>query len=174
MNYQGAAERKLLECLQNKKFAHHKWEGSRFNEFKKMSTTEKGDIAEDFFAEMLKDSGWRNVQLLQGRRGDYDVRGALNNTERLFEVKTATKDTSNSFQFNGIRYDTKYTHLFCLGISPEKIGFIIVPKIDLVNGNYKMVSMAKGSNSSFKLRTKADTLLSFDHFHSECAKTING
>ncbi len=92
----------------------------------------------------------------------------------FFEVKTATQDTNNNFQFNGIRYDTNYTHLFCLGISPDNIYYLIVEKEALGKDNHKMVSMAKGSNASFKLTKTIENLNSFSKFSDNIEKILFG
>lgn len=167
---QKSAEKMLLTLTQNKTFAHQAWSKAPFGLFKLISTTEKGDIGEDFLAELLTAAGHSKVKVIKGRRGQYDVSLEYKNETLLFEVKVATEDTSGAFQFNGIRYDTTYTHLFCFGISPNELGFIVVPKAKLGAGKYKMVPMARGSNASFKLTRKKSELLSFSDFK----KVIDG
>ena len=85
----------------------------------------------------------------------------------FFEVKVASQDTNGNFQFNGIRYDTNYSHLFCLGITPSDLAYRIVQKGQIGSGNYKMVTMAKGSNATFKLTRTLEQLKSFDAFDTD-------
>ena len=161
---QDFAESELLNTTEGREFQHFTWTKNKFKIFKLMSTTEKGDIGEDFLSIMLKACGYEKVVVVKGRRGSYDVSVERGYKKILFESKVATLDTNSSFQFNGIRYDTEYTHLFCLGISPDKIGYIIVKKQLLGNDPHRMVSMAKGSNSAFKLTKKEGELNNFNDF----------
>ncbi len=167
---QSEAQNKLLEMIVDKrKFVLDKWHGSAFEKFKLISTTEKGDIGEDFLKVLLKNCGYNDVNVVSGRRGHYDVSVKHDKKTAKFEVKVATLDTNRSFQFNGIRYDTQYTHLFCLGVSPDKIGYMMVQKQLLGTNEYKLVSMARGSNATFKLTRREDTLSSFDNFAGDIA-----
>jgi hypothetical protein len=150
---------------------YKKWQGHKFEISKLISTTEKGDMGEDFLSSVLKECGYQNVEVVKGRRGHFDVEVKQIPNIVQFEVKVATEDTNSHFQFNGIRYDTKYTHLFCFGISPNDIGYIIINKNDL--NNHSMVSMAKGSNSSFKLTKNKKDLKNFDIFCDDM-KIITG
>ena len=166
------AQDKLLSITTRHNSSYQQWNNTQFSVFKGLSTTEKGNTGEDFLASILKLCGYSDVNVLEGRRGHYDVIFKHNKKEILFEVKVATKDVNGSFQFNGIRYDTKYTHLFCLGISPDKIGYLIIKKELVGTDKYKMVSMAKGSNSSFKLTKKENLLNSFDEFDTDIRSIV--
>ena len=84
-----------------------------------------------------------------------------------------SQDTQKGFQFNGIRYDTRYTHLFCLGILPEDIKYLIVEKSLIGRSEHKMCSMAKGSNSAFKLSKAEKHLKEFNNFESEIREIMN-
>jgi len=159
------AEETLLKLIKNKEFQVDKWHKKPFEKFKIISTTEKGNIAEDFFINLLEKCN-KKVSRPQNRKGDYDI--LVDNNVKI-EVKLATEDKSGSFQFNGIRHDTKYTHLFCLGVSPDTIYYIIIVKKDL-NEDYTLVSMAKGSNSSFKLTLTKKNLKLFKDFEQDIEK----
>lgn len=102
--------------------------------------------------------------VLKGRRGSYDVSLRHDRKEVLFEVKVATQNINRSFQFNGIRYDRQYTHLFCLGITPSSIHYLIVSRQQVGMKDYKMVSMAKGSNATFKLSRRIEQMKEFENF----------
>ena len=134
------------EMLKGKATTLDEWTRARFEKFKRIAATEKGDLGEDFLAALLRECGYRDVVRVKSRRGHFDVSVG---DKYKFEVKTASLDTNRSFQFNGVRYDTKYTHLFCLGIAPNSLHFLIVPKKSL--HDYSLTPMAKGVNSSFKL-----------------------
>ncbi len=164
---QDIAQDKLLEIVQKNEFVFNKWIGKEFADLKLASTTEKGNIAEDFLVAILRACDYKDVDSVRGRKGQHDVSFKHNGKKILFEVKMATRDTSNNFQFNGIRYDTRYTHLFCLGISPDKIGYLIVSKKEVVGDNYRLVPMARGSNSSFKLTRPERVLKTFGNFQME-------
>ena len=155
------AEETLLKLIENKKFQIDKWYRKPFEKFKIISTTEKGNIAEDFLINLLEKCN-KKVSRPQNRKGHYDV---LVDDIIKFEVKLATQDRSGSFQFNGIRHDTKYTHLFCLGVAPDTIYYLIINKKDLYD--YTLVSMAKGSNSSFKLTLTKKELKFFKDFQKD-------
>lgn len=169
-------QRKAVNLLstktENREFKFMRWVGKRFGILKLASTTEKGDIGEDFVAELLRKCGYDDVTTVKGRRGHYDISAVIDGKEVKFEVKVATQDTNGNFQFAGIRYDTQYTHLFCLGITPDKIGFLIIQKQDLGRPPHKLVSMQRGTNSSFNLTKKLDDLLSFDKFQDEITKQV--
>ncbi len=167
---QSEAQNKLLEITNERKFKLDNWLDRKFEKLKLISTTEKGDIGEDFFSELLKTCGYHDVDVVKNRRGEYDVSVKHEKKVAKFEVKVATLDTNKSFQFNGIRYDTKYTHLFCLGVSPDKIGYMILPKLLVGANENKMVSMAKNTNSTFKLTKRENTLSSFDSFARDIDK----
>jgi len=126
-----------------------KWRDSTFEIAKFLSTTEKGNAVEDFAVQLLKQTGHPDAQRHHSRRGDWDVRVG----DTTIEVKCATTDISGNFQFNGIRYDTKYDLLLVIGIAPEAVLFNLYPKKRLLDFN--LVSMSKGANATFKL-TRAE------------------
>ena len=96
--------------------------------------------------------------------------------KRFFEVKIATQDVSDNFQFNGIRYDRKYSTLICLaGCHLNSLRYyLIVEKKFIGSGIHKMVSMAKGSNASFKLTKTIKDLNSFSKFKDNIEKILIG
>lgn len=93
------------------------WPGSTFEVAKRLSTTGKGNAIEDFALQLLKQVGHSDAERHHARRGDWDLR--VGNT--TIEVKGATLDIGGNFQFNGIRYDTKYDLLLVIGIAPEAV-----------------------------------------------------
>ncbi len=152
----------MSERLKNGIPSLNKWLGKPYHILKASSTTEKGNAAEDFLYFALKDLCYSNIEINNGRRGSWDV--SLED-KLFFEVKLATEDQSGGFQFNEVRYDINYTHLFCLGATPEKLYYTIIAKDNL--NSYNLVAMAKGSNATFKLSLKPNRLKSFIDFPQE-------
>ena len=75
--------------------------------------------------------------------------------------------------FNGVQFDTRYTHLFCLGIAPTTAYYLIVPKEWLNNReDFMLVSMQKSTNATFKLTKPEAQLFSFDNFGHQIAQII--
>ena len=148
------------------------WKNRPFEKARVFTTTEKGDAGEDFLAKMLVHFGYKDVEVVKGRRGQYDVSVGDASRKILFEVKVATQDTKDQFQFNGIRYDTKYTHLFCLGITPEEAYYTIVEKRSLGEEGYGMTSMARGSNATFKLTRTINQLKNLNELEQDLKRVI--
>lgn len=171
-NIQTLAERKIAEVIAKRTFKFEGWEGKQFSCFKFASATEKGDMGEDFLSEMLVALGYKNVEVVKGRRGHYDVRVKNLRKDVKFEVKTATLDTHGNFQFNGIRYDTQYTHLFFFGVLPEEIRYEIVPKSKIGSTNYKMMPMQKSTNATFKITRPSAKLEKFGTFRTAIVKLL--
>ena len=51
-------------------------------------------------------------------------------------MKLATEDTSGKFQFNGLDLDRDFDAGFLLGVSPEDLFFLYLPKKDLHPKNF--------------------------------------
>lgn len=136
----------FLELLENKVKEIEKnsqWVSQENENIKYLSNTDKGELGEIFLETVCKKLNY-SVSRPDSKRGQFDI----NINKKTYEVKTATLDKSNNFQFNSIRYDTKYEYLFLLGISPNDIVFQIYSKNEVVY--LKLVPMAKGSNATFK------------------------
>jgi len=172
-DYTDMTEQILCELVDAQQFTHKRWVGTKFSSLKFASPTEKGSIGEDLLGELLRELGYSNVKVVENRRGDYDVSVQHKKRNIKFEVKVATQDVNGSFQFNGIRYDTGYTHLFCLGVLPTTILYKIVSKSELTNqDNYRLASMQKDTNATFKLTRTENELRSFKHFKSEITQLL--
>lgn len=138
-----------------------KWAGQPMEKVKLMPPTNVGNVGETYVYTLLQNLGY-SAQRPESRRGQYDIFVPPNHK---IEVKTATEDKSGSFQFNGIRYDTKYSWLLVLGISPADIYFKVYAKADLVTGKAgTLVPMRKGANSDFKLTKPPKHLHSIEKF----------
>lgn len=161
----------IEKLIKERSFSNSRWEKAKFLALKICSTAEKGSIAEDLLRNLLLKAGYGNAKLSgKGRRGDWDVSCQSIDGEVRFEVKVATLDIYGKHQFNGIRHDTDYTHLFLLGVMPNNIRFRIIAKKD--RDQYTLVSMAKGTNTGFKLILPPSKLHSFDSFSEEVAKVL--
>ena len=171
-NIQTLADQKVNELISNSSFKFKDWEGKRFASVKFASASEKGAIGEDFLHRMLIALGYKNVETLRGRKGPYDVGVKNGKKDVKFEVKTATLDIGGNFQFNGVRYDTKYTHLFFFGLLPNEIRYEIVDKNMIIGGSYTMTPMRKGSNSDFKITRPSARLSGFNQFGKDITKLL--
>ena len=171
---QKVAEKELLKLIKSKNLIYKTWLGKKFEAMKLSATTEKGNLAENFLAELMRSLGYSDVEVKPGRRGDYDVRVGIGTNEARLEVKLATQDTTNNFQFNGIRYDTDYTHLFCLGVTRSTIRYMIIPKewLTTKKKEYHLVAMARSTNATFKLTRSFSDMLGFDKFESDVRELI--
>jgi len=97
----------LLSAKTKREFTFARWVGKKFGVLKLATPTEKGDIGEDFLEELLRECGYKDANILKGRRGHYDISAVIDGKEVKFEAKVATQGANGSFQFNGIRYDTQ-------------------------------------------------------------------
>lgn len=158
------ADEIMKNLLCGRSFSIDIWEGTKYERVKISSATDKGNLGEDLLKDLLEYLGY-SVTLNKKRRGDWDIMVNHRNKVCKFEVKVATQDTNGSHQFNGIRHDTKYTHLFLLGIMPNELRYKIIAKKD--RDNYTMTPMAKGANNAFKITLSSDQLESLADFASE-------
>lgn len=130
-----------------------KWLGKPHEAFKHLPNSSKGDAGEEFLKRYLQVLGFTVEKL--NRLGDWDLK--IN--EKRCEVKLASEDITGAFQFNHIRYDTKYDYLICLGVTPTKLVFDIWSKAEVATEKAgTLVTMGKGQNSSFKLTKKVGSL----------------
>jgi hypothetical protein len=92
-----------------------------------------------------------------------------------FELKTATEDTGDHFQFNHIRYHRQYDAVLCLGVSPDNLYFGVWSKADVSTGKAgTLVSMEKGANASYKLTKSKQHLDTMDVFYERMTVFIKG
>lgn len=118
---------RILERLLKSMGIAAKWDGARFRNIKMVGATNVGQVGEQFAVEMLCEAGYEAEQNPQ-KRGEWDIRA----NGRTMEVKCASEDTNGGFQFNGVRYDTKYDFLLVVGISPESIHFRFYKRRELM------------------------------------------
>lgn len=119
----------LKECF-NRAIERHdvagKWKDSQNERVKRLpSTTAKGDFGQDFIVDFLRGIGIK-AEVINGGIGDYDI--ILHPCGTTFEMKLATEDINNHFQFNAIDKTKKYDYVFCFGVSPNEFYFDIKSK----------------------------------------------
>lgn len=165
------AHAELDELIKRKEFTVLHWQNTRYMLVKVGSATETGNLGKDLLRNLLVKAGYENAEISEkGRHGEWDVSCKGANGEARFEVKVATQDVSGSHQFNGIRRDTGYTHLFLLGVMYEKIHFLIIAKSDL--NKYTLTPMRKGTSRDFKNTLLPSDLYPFNCFTEEIEKVL--
>lgn len=146
-----------------------KWKEGDFIGIKTVSNTKVGSIGQDFIEGLcnalsipcnfpLRADDTRTKQ----SPWDIEISGVK------FELKTATEDTSGSFQFNHIRYHRPYDAVLCLGVTPNELFFGLWSKADIATGKAgSLVSMEKGANASYKLTKKPSQLFPIIDFEQK-------
>lgn len=152
-----------------------KWNEGNFIGIKMVSNTKVGSVGQAFIESLC---GALSIQYsfpekenharLTQSPWDIEIYGVK------FELKTATEDTSGSFQFNHIRYHRPYDAVLCLGVTPNELYFGIWSKADVVTGKAgNLVTMEKGANASFKLTKKPSNLFPIDEFEQKIKEFTN-
>jgi hypothetical protein len=91
-----------------------------------------------------------------------------------FEVKTASLGAKDTFQFNHVRLDRKYTALLCLGICPDAVVFNVWRKGDVAEGGAgTLVRMAEGQAVTYKLTKRLDTMKPIEMLAATIHKILN-
>lgn len=146
-----------------------KWIGSTFEAIKKMPTSNKGNVGEEFVVELAKTIIDKNAHANPDSRDSYDVIILKKN----IEVKIATEDVSLNFQFNGIRFERKFDYLFVLGIAPDDIYFNIFSKADVTTDKAgHLVPMEKGVAGNLKLTKSVRALYPISEFEKIMSSII--
>lgn len=157
----------LMKSVLEKHGNATKWDNSEFGKIKTVSNTKVGAVGQDFIERVCNDLNIPiafPLDLVTGKRmntSPWDIK--INNI--TFELKTATEDVNNCFQFNHVRYHRKYDALICLGVTPNEIYFNFWTKADVVTGKAgNLVSMEKSANASYKLTKRKNSLFPFSEF----------
>ncbi len=130
-----------------------KWDGAILGKIKIISNTKVGSVGQRFIEKLCDELSipWDYPKNAQGERltqSSWDIK--IYNIR--FELKTATEDTNNHFQFNHVRYHREYEGILCLGVSPADLYFDVWSKGDISTGKAgSLVTMEKGANASYKL-----------------------
>ena len=101
-----------------------KWEDTPYGEIQQVSNPKKGLLGEHLVAMWLEDTGY----LSEGRgyarqRGgnNFDISVLINDNLERVEVKLATQDSSDKYQFNWISLKQKPALVVFVGIDPDSI-----------------------------------------------------
>ena len=153
--------KKILSDILEKQKSQDKWHDSYFEKMKLIPLTQRGTVGELFIQKILNNFDIP-VDIPPNRnQSPWDIK--IN--QITFEIKIATEDTSNNFQFNHIRYHREYDAVICIGISPNDIFFGIWSKADIATGKAgNLVTMEKGANASFKLTKTQNSLKPISEF----------
>ena len=144
----------------------NKWVGAPFEQIKRLSNTKVGDVGQEFVDRLCREHKVvpefpEDAKGKRIRTHPWDIR--INGIS--YELKTATEDVSEAFQFNHIRYHRPYDALLCLGIAPDSIYFRAWNKEDVTTGRAgHLVSMDKGSSATWKLTKKPADLRPISEF----------
>ena len=95
MNYKA-----LLKDIIKKHGNHPKWDNCDFYKIKTISNTKVGAVGQEFLEATLKKLKYKYLFPKSKNNAPWDIEIQF----VKFEIKTATEDTSGSFQFNHIRY----------------------------------------------------------------------
>ncbi len=146
---------------------HAKWNGSDFGAIKLISNTHVGSVGQDFIENLCLELGLRcefPEKSGGGRKNQSPWDICINGVK--FELKTATEDTTGSFQFNHFRYHRPYDAVLCLGVSPNQLYFNLWTKEELTTGRAgNLVSMEAKANASYKLTKRPIELIPIESFY---------
>lgn len=147
------AENFLLDLINEVRIrtSRDKWHrGGKFESIKPLPASDKGEIIECFAIHLAQEAGY-NAHRNPAMHGDYDIVIA----DKHVEVKCATEDVHDNFQFNGISHTKEYDFLLVVGVSPDSVGFNIYTKKEAIKK--ATVPMAKTA------RKTAGTTYKFTH-----------
>lgn len=143
-----------------------KWANAPFEGIKLVSNTAVGSVGQTFVRKVCDELGIKNEPPLtvKGKEA-YNSPWDLKIEGVTFEIKTASEDVHNRYQFNHVRLHREYHAILCIGISPENIYFQVWTKAELATGKAgKLTNMEKGGASDFKLSKSKAALLPIEKF----------
>ena len=159
--------------LQNQK---SKWSGSKYEEVKKTTLSSKGKFGEKVTNAYLNHINYKS-EIINGGIGDYDIELDICDFDVVLDTlkiehKLATEDTHNSFQFNGIKKEIDYDYVYCFGVSPNDLWFIIQTRewceVNLTTNMSKDVIGAY----KYTVHVKSMLPLTVDNFKREIEKIV--
>jgi hypothetical protein len=149
-----------------------KWKDAVLGKIKTISNTKVGSVGQAFIERLCGELSMpcsfpTNKKGKRLAQNPWDIKIA----DIEFELKTATEDTNNHFQFNHVRYHRPYEGLLCLGVAPANLYFGIWSKGEVATGKAgSLVSMEKGASASYKLTKAPNQLFEIAVFQSEMEK----
>ena len=144
---------------------HSKWTDAKFAGIKAIANTNVGQVGERFALEALGALGYA-AEANPSPRGEWDIRA----DGKTMEVKCASEDVGGSFQFNGVRYDTRYDLLLVVGVAPDDILFRFYRRRELLA--MTLVPMAKGVAGSYKLTRRPTQLFPIGEWAAQAHEFI--
>jgi hypothetical protein len=160
---------KLFEAVLAEFHDDTKWDHALFHKIKTISNSKVGSVGQAFIERLCDElkmpcSFPINAKGERVTQSSWDIKIA----DIEFELKTATEDTNNNFQFNHIRYHREYDGLLCLGVSPKNLYFGVWSKGDVTTGKAgHLVSMEKNANASYKLTKEPSQLFEISEFKNK-------
>ena len=113
-----------------------------------------------------------DFDVINGGIGEFDIILETPNTTLRLEHKLATEDTNGGFQFNGIKKEIDYDYVYCFGVSPNDLWFIIQTRkwceMNLTT------NMAKNVEGGYKYTVRKNLMipLTEENFKSEIEKIV--
>ena len=108
------------------------WVNAKFKQQRYLQIDKRGSVGERFFLQTLTMLYPRRIEYKDGDQGDWDLKIG----KMRFEIKTASLDKKNRFQYGGLKKNGDYDGILFLGIAPNDlyIFFTKVKDIDFENG----------------------------------------
>lgn len=98
------------------------WRNSEYKEIREISIDTRGRIGEHLLKEMFEEAGYL-VEYIDNDHGDYDI--IIDGVK--IEIKSATLDSSNKFQHEGIKDSELWDLVAFVDIAPENIYITFIP-----------------------------------------------
>ena len=158
----------LDEVIKN---SETKWSGSKYDIIKKAPVSTKGKFGEKVTSAYLNCINYKS-KIVNGGIGDFDILLEAPNVKLKIEHKLATEDVHNSFQFNAIKKAIDYDYVFCFGVSPNDLWFIIQTR-EWCEQNLT-TNMSKNVVGGFKYTVRKDLMipLTEENFKGEIEKIV--
>lgn len=155
----------LLKAIQANPNAK-KWTGSDFESIKQVSNTAVGKAGQAFVRELCEKTGFScEPPYTKSGKEAYNSPWDLKIENVTFEIKTASEDIADAYQFNHVRLHRRYDALMCVGIAPNDVFFNVWTKAAIATSDVgKLTNMEKGGANDFKLPKRRDQLHPINDF----------
>jgi hypothetical protein len=140
----------IADCLASlPESAKSKWFGSKYEKVKYASTTDKGSLFGEALIVAVFTLIGVTATIVNKGKGSFDILAA----GKRWEVKLATEDVNDKFQFNGIKKGVDYDYVICLGVAPNDLWFNIFSKVQC---QQLSTPMSKDGSDTYKLTASKD------------------
>lgn len=115
--------RKIMEIAKGDSIIK-KWEDTTYGDIQRITNPKKGVLGEMLVAHWMEESGYPSEGHGYERTQDgdnYDLLVMINDKLRKIEVKLATQDTNDKYQFNWIAVDRDISLIVFLGVDPDSL-----------------------------------------------------